>query len=564
METIETIESNKPPVNSLNKYYVEPPRPALKEFFFSELNLALAIPFKERVRGKIKGKSESIVRVCDDESSRVLKIATRCPRGAISSTAYDVLMCLLDMATDQLNHYRKVGALVDENNFKVYFSYREICQILGLDPSNSQGNVSKAILELRDLNLDIVGHVFNLKSKEYTYTNKDFSLISSSQLTINVGKENSLIPLNKKSVSLRHIVFDPFVVQLLTGDFTLRRKEFLSMKSGKVRRGYGYIAGKRQLFGNVFSFDLEEFSSAIGDTDIRSDNKKASATKVLKDIKKADPSMSYCVKAVYGKGTIEILIEFDELNLLSKTYTTKMFSEFVYAYDVSSLDSLNFFEEDYIQLHNELTKKCISTGLETFEYRNTLVNTADFIIDLALFQIIITKYDKIPLKKLSKLIMTSVFDDNVETPEGYRMFVTERNKAARKKIEKEKLQKEISKRKSLEAKERSQQDTNYKVFFDAYIKNDEKVLNKYRKKAESLYFSIRHTEEDPFKDQEEDEMVKMLIKSYLIDKTYKLAKEDYFNNGDIIRSFITKNSREISFGDISGMIGNSDSVKVIQ
>lgn len=561
---MEHTEIITPPIASQNKYYTEPAKPALKEFFFSELNLALAIPFKERVRGKIKGKSESVVRVCDDESSRVLKIATRCSRGAISSMAYDVLMCLLDMATDQLNHYRKVGTHIDENNFKVYFSYREICQILGLDPSNSQGNVSKAILELRDLNLDIVGHVFNIKTKEYTYTNKDFSLISSSQLTVSMGRDNGLIPLNKKSASLRHIVFDPFVVQLLTGEFTLRRKEFLSMKSGKVRRAYGYIAGKRQLFGNVFSFDLEEFSSAIGDTEIRSDNKKASATKVLKEIKKADPSMNFCVKAVYGQGTIEILIEFDEVNLLAQSYTTKVFPELVYSYELSNLDKLDFIEADYIQLHQELNKKCCLKNLEFIEYRSTSISTADFIIDLALFQIINTGYNKIPLKKLCKLIMNSIFEDNVETPEGYRMYVVDRNKIARKKIEKEKLQKEISKRKAIEEQERSQQDANYKVFYDTYIKNDEKILNKYKKKAESMYLAIRHTDEDPFKDQEEDQMVKVLMKSYLADKAYKLAKEDYFNNGDIIKSFVTKNSKEISFGDISGIIGNSEPLNAIQ
>lgn len=520
----------------------------LKKIFFSELNLSLALPFKQRVRGKIKERSEAVIKVCDEHTNNVLKIISRSPRGALSAMAYDVLVTLLDMAYEQIDFHEKNGIQYSLDSFKVYFSNREVCERLNLNADNSQGNITEALRELREVNINVLGHVFDIHNKNYSYQDKDFSLISSMSKSIK-GAHAPMIGEGVNSVSLRYVIFDKFIVDLLSSEFGVNRGNYLKLKSGKERRALSFLTAKRHIFGNVFSFEIDELASIIGDEEKRLDNKKASVKKVLTKIKKTIPGFNFYLKSIYGQKNVEILIEFNSSDLLEEKYETQMYAEYVYAYGKEQLLAAEFEEFCYITLREELERIVKKADLPAeYNYYKTKVDVIELAIDLALFQIIRTGYDKIKIKKLSKIILDSIFKDEVELPDGYKHFILKRNADKRKKEEQAKIQKEIEKRnKEVKAQEK-QHDANYKVFYKTYVENNPKMFSKYEEMAlEELKDNPNYILDDIEIPQIKEQLRSVLLK----DTIYEVAKNDYFENGEVITAFFNRNAREITSNKIT-------------
>jgi hypothetical protein len=531
----------------------------LKKIFFSELNLSLALPFKQRVRGKIKERSEAVIKVCDEHTNNVLKIISRSPRGALSAMAYDVLVTLLDMAYEQIDYHEKNGIEYSLDSFKVYFSNREVCERLNLNADNSQGNITEALRELREVNINVLGHVFDIHNKNYSYQDKDFSLISSMSKSIK-GAHAPMVGEGVNSVSLRYVIFDKFIVDLLSSEFGVNRGNYLKLKSGKERRALSFLTAKRHIFGNVFSFEIDELASIIGDEEKRLDNKKASVKKVLTKIKNTIPGFNYFLKSVYGRKSVEILIEFNSADLLEEKYETAMYAEYVYAYGKESLLAIEFEEFCYITLREELERVVKKADLPLeYNYYKSKVDVIELAVDLALFQIIKTGYDKIKIKKLAKIILDSIFRDEVELPDGYKHFILKRNADKRKKEEQAKIQKEIEKRNKEAKIQEKQIDANYKVFFKTYVEDNPKMYDKYKAIA------LEVLENNPnyiLEDIALPEIREQLRSRLLHDTIYEVAKNDYFENGEIITGFFNRNAREIKSLKIAQL--KSSEPKVIQ
>jgi hypothetical protein len=503
-----------------------------KRVFFSELNLSLAMPYKERVRGDNNKTSEVCVKVCDENVNQFLKITTESERGALSPKSYDVLSTLLHIGCEQMGEFEEKGVKYDTNSFPIYFTYRQICEHLNLSADNSQGIIKEAIKELRDVKLTVTGHVFNAKTKQFLYKDEEFSLLTRTSRAFGDLKEGM-------SASAKYVIFDRFIIEHLSAEFGFNRDIYLKLR-GKERRAYAFLTAKRHNFGNAFAVSMDEFSSIIGDNNKRKDNKKISANKVLKKISNLVEKFDFSIKSIYGTNQIEIFIEYETGAESKPIYQSLFYKELDYFYGSKSLLSIGIEEADYLELEKNLERFIEKENIpKTYNFKRVDIPSLELAVDLALWQIIKTGYS-IDTSRLTKLILKSMLTASVEWPKGYRLFIKDRNKEKRRKETKEKVSLEILKKKEKQREQEEMLDKNFKVFFNEKIKNNQKVMKKFEEIAK----------ENLSQEEDLDSMNPIIRNEILKSAIYNLVKEDYNNSNERLFSLLEAGSREIQIQEL--------------
>jgi hypothetical protein len=509
-----------------------------KQKFYSELNIQMAIPFKSQ--STLSGESkDTTVCVSDDDVSKVLKIKTaNSSSEALTPLAYDVLNCLLDFAKQQMKSDIEMGRDINVHNFQVFFSYRQICEKLKLNPSNSQGNIAKAIRSLRKIELRVIGHAFNLKLSDYQYVDKEFNLVK--------DLEKSLITNSGGSAVKRSVTLDPFVVGLMSSDFSVNREKYLQLTQGKERRAFMFIQAKKKVLGNIFSFKMSELVDVLGDSDKRKDNQKRSITKVLKALEEKTEGFSYHIKAVYGTGEKEILVEFDDdVSEDDKTFETKFYGDLAYYYGLRNLEKIDFFEADYIDIQDKLSEDFFEINQSyTLKYRNQTIRYSDLVVDLALFQIIKAGYDKIGYRKLINIVSSHYLrNETFQLPDRYGKFVSEKVQALKKKEKQEKIREEMAKREEREKEEVESKEQAFEDVYENYFLNKKELISHYRKIAEEQV--------DKENEGISPDMYKLMRNMYVEDRIKLLARNDFYNpDKSQFTKYFESGAKELSYTDI--------------
>lgn len=508
-----------------------------KQKIYSEVNIQMAIPFTSK-QSTASNSEDTTICVSDQDVSKVLKIkSSNEAKEALTPLAYDVLNCILDFARHQLKDCYEKSRPFDINNFQVFFTYRQICEKLKLNPSNSQGNISKAIKSLRKIDLKVVGHAFDLKDKSYNLVDKEFNLIK--------DIEKNLVNNSSTSSIRRSVTLDPLIVGLMSSDFSVNREKYLMLSQGKERRAFMFIQAKKKVLGNTFSFDADELASVLGDSAKRKDNKKRSLKKVLEALKLKLSGFEYVFKAVYGTGKIEILVDFEEEQELEFYYETEFYKDLVYYYTQESLVSVDFFEADYIEVQDRLSQEYYDS-FSTYEvlYRNKKIRYADLVIDLALFQILRSGYKKMSLRKLVDIISSFYLtNEQFQLPDGYLSFVSSKVFDLKKKERAKKVREEMQKRQQREKVEEEAKNESFDTIFENFIKPNKELYAEYLLKAEE---EIREEHKDL-----SEEMIRALMPMHLEVKVKALAQRDYLNpDNSIFVKYMEKSSKELTFNEV--------------
>lgn len=528
---------------------IKPPRLlGDRKSLYSEINLAIALPFKERVRKGHEHAAESLIKICNEQVNNVLKIKLLSERGAVSGLVYDVLNVLMDMANEQYKELLSQVNDFDERNFFVTYTHREICQKLNLDPNQYRGKISNAILTLQKVMLQITGHIYRVDTQEYERINSRINLIRSI-------KENSRMSSRSKGGSIKALDFDPFIIKLLGSDFSVNRESYLQLKVGKQRRTFMFLQAKREVFGDHFSFDELELSTILGIETLRKDNRKRIITKVLEEIRENLDSFDFFMKSIYGTGTLEIMVEYNKAkDSFERTYKSKFYSDLVFDYTLEELEVLSFYEADCVNLEEELDRK-ISKREENLVKDTSFgkLKLSSFIIDCALFQIINTGYSNIRSpKKLAGVILQKALDGQMLIPDGYNKFVSKRVSDTKNKIKSDEVRREFEKRKIRLEEEEVKENQVFEKYWDEFVlsETNSKLKDRYMEEADKLV-SDEFKADDPFASMLRPQAVQL--------KAKEIAKKEFFSTGKFLDRHLENAPREISFEEQAKfLLGNDD------
>jgi hypothetical protein len=333
---------------------------------------------------------------------------------------------------------------------------------------------------------------------------------------------------------------------------SIDQDQYLSLGAGTPRRLFIFLQSKRKTQGDEFLFSLDELVQLFGfDNRVRV---KRAVLEVLEKVKNSVDVFDYTIQLKNNEGRLKsksdcsnfnVLIKFKSQNLIEARKYEKFYQDLVDWYGEENLLKEDIIEFDVMNLKKELCSKYakVKDDKETYYYSfgKSEINVGEFIIDVVLFQIFHRSYKVESFKGLCKKLLTLLMDDQLELPEKYRSFLTDRLKEKQKKEDELKI-------KDLEARSRKKKEDEDRLFDESYktIFNDFIMTSEVTKKQIEL-IAIKDLAEEGFNEDS------LLFKSMVNMKMYEIGKR-LFISGELI-GFNSSSSKK--------SLGSNINVKVI-
>ncbi len=497
--------------------------------FKVELNLGLALPcvFRPSAEYDLTKENKSVVKfVKDDGSIVVLGVSTQSNNGPLGAFDNDVLTVLLTLAWEQREGNQHVEK---SNGYRVYYTLAEICRRLGIS-ENTSYSVSKSIEKIKSQNLNLKNFIYSSKTKQTAMAKENTRLILKSGETV-IGRSDSDFTQYNKSF---WIEFDSYIMKNMQDDFIslVHEKDYLSLKSGPQRRTLVFLNSKRRGFGDQFVFNLAELAAILGIHE--SPSKRKLIDRYLKQLKSKMGTFEYKIDKVKGKQMWNILICFTRKDLALEGHKDNFFLELEKFYSEESMESLGIEEIDVLNYKREFSSQYERThGIRKINLLQEEVCPAELAIDLTLFQVLVNDYK---ITKTFKALLKAVFNNvnmgSFELPDGYRYFVTTRNKEKRKKHLQMTIKQEVLKREERVKKEARDFEKSFDLFFNDVLQNNKTYMKKLEARAS-----------ERLADDSNNPVFGLLLQSEM----QNIAKEDFLNGDILDDKDIGRMSRKVEF-----------------
>jgi hypothetical protein len=485
------------------------------ESFHVELNYGLALPFKFYIDEKYDLTQEHKAQVTSIDaygSIHRLEVATQSTLGPLGAFENDVLLVLLSMAKEQRDEPYNEKA---NDGFKVYFTYTEIAQRLGLIPKNWTSRIKKAINKIKSQGIKTKNFSYNANSGDIVMVSPEDPTQLIRTGTVKIGNTSSDFTGYQQ---VFYAVFDRFVFDNLYGQYrsVIQSNDYLKLKVGPQRRTFIFLNSKKEKFGDSFSFALEELAMVLGLSG--STKRRRQIGEYLKRVEDTLGTISYGIKKKRGAEDWDIWIDFLSLEMIEGPKLDPFFHALIQYYGDSFLELLDIKEVDIKNLRNELlgTYKKMAK-LEIFKFQGEELNPVEFAIDIALFQARHHNYNITSLKGLVKRIIESMAENLIELPEKFRYFVVGRVEEAKKEVQENKMREERERR---ENEERNRQELLQKSFDDVYTslsKNNPSYINILKTKAEAMF---REAEKN-------QNIIPELKNTFILSEMKRIAQEEW-------------------------------------
>ena len=503
-------------------------RPKDDKFKF-EVNLGLALPSKFRVSKEFDRSKEfvSLVKsVAEDGSVGMLKIKTQSNKGPLGGFDNDVLTVLLSMAWEQRERNLRNG--VNQNGYRVYYTLYEICRRLGLK-EGSAIHVSESISKISSQNLVLNNFIYKSDEK------KAIKNIQETKIILKKGRVTVADGVGEMDdyTSFFYVEFDSNVISNLYSDYVsvLNSSKYLSLKSGPYRRIYVFLTSKKKNFGCQYVFSLSELSQVLGLEESPPRKQREFVGQYLKKVSEELKSFKYVIQKEKGKNAWTVLIQhFDQVELLPKEHDP-FYAALIRFYGQEKLDSLQLQEVDILNIKEEFENKYRAEKENVyFSFQNEQINAAEFVLDIALFQVLRRGYRLTSsFKALAKHILKVLLNNHLEIPEKYRYFLYKRIEQEDRLKEKEVLLIEKKKRDEKKEEEKKKLEQAFLDFYRNIVMKNKGQMSRYKEKAE-----LEIQEEGTTKD---DMMFGLLVDT----RIESLARRD-FDNGNVLNMAKNGNS----------------------
>ncbi len=530
------------------------PFPNINEDLKFELDLGLALPFRyhaELNEDQKKTYSASVTRNIDAATGNLnlIQITTQSDEGPLQAVEQDVLAVLLTLGYSQAqfasnpvyNHFASSDEFGTPNGSRIYYTLSEICRRLKLDVG-SVTRVKKAIEKIKSQNITFKRSTYNAVSSKMSSSQGNTKII--------IGDGRVRMTDKKDTDSFKELFYvdlDKDIMSKLYQQYfsSIDQDQYLSLGAGTPRRLFIFLQSKRKTQGDEFLFSLDELVQLFGfDNRVRV---KRAVLEVLEKVKNNVNIFDYTIQLKNSDGRIKSKSDCSNFNVLIKFKVTtgielkkyeKFFQDLVDWYGEDNLAKEDIVEFDILNLKKELCSKYAKAknDKETYYYSfgKNEVNVGEFIIDIVLFQIFHRSYKVESFKGLCKKLLSLLIEDQLELPEKYRLFLTDRLKEKQKKEDEIKI-KELEERSRKKKEEEDRLfDESYKTIFNDFILNSDAT----KKQIEAI--SIKELESEGYTSES------LLFKSMVHLKMYEIGKK-LFISGDLIgfsgnKKNITNNS----------------------
>jgi hypothetical protein len=469
------------------------PFPSINEDLKFELDLGLALPFRyhaELNEDQKKTYSASVTRNIDAVTGNLnlIQITTQSNDGPLQAVEQDVLAVLLTLGYSQAqfannslqNQFTSNNEFGTPNGSRIYYTLSEICRRLKLDVG-SVSRVKKAIEKIKSQNITFKRSNYNTSSGKMSSSHGNTKII--------IGDGRVRMTDKKATESFKELFYvdlDKDIMSKLYQQYfsSIDQDQYLSLGAGTPRRLFIFLQSKRKTQGDEFIFSLDELVQLFGfDNRVRV---KRAVLEVLDKVKGSVDVFDYAIQLKSNEGRIKsksdcsnfnVLVKFKSLMGIEQKKYEKFYQGLVTWYGEENLVREDILEFDVINLKKELCSKYAKAknNKETYYYTFSKndINVGEFIIDVVLFQIFHRSYKVESFKGLCKKLLSLLIEDQLELPEKYRFFLTERIKEKQKKDDEEKIKElETRGRKKKEEEDRLF-DESYKNIFNDFIINSE-------------------------------------------------------------------------------------------
>jgi hypothetical protein len=543
----------------INLNAIQWPFPNINEDLKFELDLGLALPFRyhaELNEDQKKTYSASVTRNIDAQTGNLnlIQITTQSDDGPLQAVEQDVLAVLLTLGYSQAqfannplhNQFASSDEFGTTNGSRIYYTLSEICRRLKLDVG-SVSRVKKAIEKIKSQNITFKRSTYN------AVTSKMSSSLGNTKIIIGDGRVRMT---NKKDSDnfkeLFYVDLDKDIMSKLYQQYfsSIDQDQYLSLGAGTPRRLFIFLQSKRKTQGDEFLFSLDELVQLFGfDNRVRV---KRAVLEVLDKVKNSVDIFDYTIQLKTTEGRIKsksdcsnfnVLIKFKSNLAIEQRKYEAFYQNLVDWYGEENLHKEDIQEFDVMNLKKELCSKYAKAknDQETYYYSfgKSEINVGEFIIDIVLFQIFHRSYKVESFKALSKKLLSLLLEDQLELPEKYRLFLTDRLKDKKKKEDEIKI-KELEERSKKKKEEEDRLfDESYKTIFNDFILNSEAT----KKQIELI--AIKDLETEGYTAES------LMFKSMVHLKMYEIGKK-LFISGDLIG--FSGNKKNIGAGNSAKLI----------
>jgi hypothetical protein len=517
------------------------PFPNNNEDFKFELDLGLALPFRyhaELNEDQKKTYSASVTRNIDAATGNLnlIQITTQSDDGPLQAVEQDVLAALLTLGYSQAqfasnpihNQFASSDEFGTSNGSRIYYTLSEICRRLKLDVG-SVSRVKKAIEKIKSQNITFKRSNYNATSGKMSSSHGNTKII--------IGDGRVRMTDKKATDSFKELFYvdlDKDIMSKLYQQYfsSIDQDQYLSLGAGTPRRLFIFLQSKRKTQGDEFIFSLDELVQLFGfDNRVRV---KRAVLEVLDKVKGSVDVFDYTIQLKSNDGRIKsksdcsnfnVLIKFKSLVGIEYKKYEKFYQDLVTWYGEENLAREDILEFDVMNLKKELCSKYAKAKNDKETYYYTFskndINVGEFIIDIVLFQIFHRSYKVESFKGLCKKLLSLLAEDQLELPEKYRFFLTDRIKEKQKKDDEVKI-------KDLEARSKKKKDEEDRLFDESYknIFNDFIINSEVTKKQIEL-LAISELEVEGYTSES------LMFNSMVQLKMYEIGKK-LFISGELI------------------------------
>ena len=525
----------------INLNGVQWPFPYINEDLNFELDLGLALHFRyhaELNEDQKKTYSASVTRNIDATTGNLnlIQITTQSDDGPLQAVEQDVLAVLLTLGYSQAqfasnpvhNKFSSNDEFGTPNGSRIYYTLSEICRRLKLDVG-SVTRVKKAIEKIKSQNITFKRSNYNAMSGKMSSSQGNTKII--------IGDGRVRMTDKKDADSFKELFYvdlDKDIMSKLYQQYfsSIDQDQYLSLGAGTPRRLFIFLQSKRKTQGDEFLFSLDELVQLFGfDNRVRV---KRAVLEVLDKVKSSVNVFDYTIQLKNNEGRIKsksdccnfnVLIKFKSLACLEQKKYEPFYQDLVDWYGEEKLLKEDIIEFDVMNLKKELCSKYSKTKNDQETYYYTFsksdINVGEFVIDIVLFQIFHRSYKVESFKGLCKKLLSLLMEDQLELPEKYRLFLTDRLKDKQKKLDEIKIKELESRSKKKKEEEDRLFDESYKNIFNDFIMNSEVT----KKQIEII--AINELEIEGYTSES------LMFNSMVNLKMYEIGKK-LFTSGDLI------------------------------
>lgn len=414
-----------------------------------------------------------------EEDITFTEITTQSPDGPLTGSQDDVATVLMSLYENQIkDRPERIGT---DNQDKVFYTDTLICEVLGLS-KNSANKVKRDIQKLLNQSINIFETKYKSSEKpdsgvtNRTLKDGTFLLIQGSE-TLSENKSGKTVYTKYKWVQLHPYISERIRNNMISNvDFNI----FIKLKTGPRRKVYRFLQSKRKLFGDEFTFDLEELIQVLGKQGTK--RPESEIKKFLRDIKKELPELDFWVSLNDEKRYI-VFVKFTPALMIESKPLDDFYTQICEYYGKEKIEELDIHEIDIQNIRKEGDRRFVLKKQSDFYlYNSEKLNPSEFAMDLALWQVIEKGYECISFKGIVAKILDSLIDETIRLPDGYRYYIKKRLADRKKQELREAEQRQMQRELMIKKESERQKEKHFLDFYEnTYLKD-----SKYRKKVKEL------------------------------------------------------------------------------